>query len=156
MLQIGKLSKRGPVGPERYSRFTDNELRTHFTFWCIYQSPLMMGGNLPENRPFDDSLLMNEEVISVDQNAEHPQCIYQDSAKAIWISHVLDSKQINIGIFNLADRPQNISFSFKEIGSSKKATIRDLWKRKELGIYKNKFQQTIDAHDALLLRITPE
>jgi hypothetical protein len=116
----------------------------------------MMGGNMPEDRPFDDSLLSNEEVISVDQNAEHPQCIYQDSTKAIWISHVLNSKQTNIAIFNLADQPQNISFSFKEIGSSKKATIRDLWKRKELGIYKNKFQQTIDAHDALLLRITPE
>ncbi len=116
----------------------------------------MMGGNMPDNRAFDDSLLMNEEVISVDQNSEHPQCIYQDSAKAIWISHVLDSKQINIGIFNWSDRPQNMSFSFKEIGSSKKAMIRDLWKRKELGIYKNKFQQTIDAHDALLLRITPE
>jgi alpha-galactosidase len=26
MIQIGKLSKRGPVGPERYSRFTEDEL----------------------------------------------------------------------------------------------------------------------------------
>jgi alpha-galactosidase len=99
---------------------------------------------------------MNEEVISVDQNSEHPQCIYQDSTKAIWISHVLDSKQINIGIFNLANQPQNISFSFKQIGNFKKAATRDLWKRKEVGVFKNKFQQTIDAHDALLLRITPE
>jgi hypothetical protein len=51
---------------------------------------------------------------------------------------------------------QSISFSFKDIGSFKKAGVRDLWKRKELGVFKNKFQQTIDAHDALLLRITPE
>ena len=156
MLQIGKLSKRGPVGPERYSRFTDNELRTHFTFWCIYQSPLMMGGNLPEDHPFDDTLLMNEEVISVDQNSEHPQCIYQDSSKAIWISHVLNSKQINIALFNLEEQPQTISFSFKNIGSFKNAGIRDLWKRKFLGSYKNNFQQLVDAHDALLLRISPE
>ena len=156
MLQIGKLSKRGPVGPERYSRFTNDELRTHITFWCIYQSPLMMGGNLPEDRPFDDSLLMNEEVISVDQNATHPQCIYQDSSKAIWISHVLNSKQINIALFNLEEQPQTISFSFKDIGSFKKAAIRDLWKRKSLGSYKNNFQQLVDAHDALLLRVSPE
>jgi hypothetical protein len=99
---------------------------------------------------------MNEEVISVDQNSEHPQCIYQDSTKAIWISHVVDSKQINIGIFNLANQPQNISFSFKDIGSFKKAGLRDLWKRSELGIYKNKFQQMVNAHDALLLRISPQ
>jgi hypothetical protein len=68
----------------------------------------------------------------------------------------LNSKQINIALFNLADKVQSISFSFKDIGSFKKAGVRDLWKRKELGVFKNKFQQTIDAHDALLLRITPE
>ncbi|MBD0285465.1 MAG: alpha-galactosidase, partial [Flavisolibacter sp.] len=28
MIQIGKLSKRGPVGPERYSRFNEDELYT--------------------------------------------------------------------------------------------------------------------------------
>ena len=116
----------------------------------------MMGGNMPEDRPFDDSLLMNEEVIAVDQNAEHPKCIYQDSAKAIWISHVLNSKQINIAIFNLANQTQNVSFSFKDIGSFKKARLRDLWKRKDLGVCKNKFQQKMNAHAALLLRISPQ
>ena len=37
MIQIGKLSKRGPVGPERYSRFTTDELYTHMTF-LVYLS----------------------------------------------------------------------------------------------------------------------
>ena len=156
MLQIGKLSKRGPVGPERYSRFTDDELRTHFTFWCIYQSPLFMGGNLPDDRPFDDSLLTNEEVIAVDQNAEHPRCIYQDGAKAIWISHVLNSKQINIALFNFKDEALPVSFPFKSIGNFKKARIRDVWKRSDIGSYKNKFQQTVDAHGTLLLRVSPK
>ncbi len=32
MIQIGKLSKRGPVGEERYSRFTEDEEYTHMTF----------------------------------------------------------------------------------------------------------------------------
>ena len=156
MLQIGKLSKRGPVGPERYSRFTNDESRTHFTFWCIYQSPLFMGGNLPEDRPFDDSLLTNEEVISVDQKAEHPRCIYQDSLKAIWISDVLKSNQVNIALFNLKDQPLPVSFSFKSIGHFSKAKVRDLWKRSDLGSYKDGFQQTVNGHGTLLLRITPE
>ncbi len=86
----------------------------------------------------------------------HPRCIYQDSTKAIWISHVLNSKQINIALFNLEEQPQTISFSFKDIGSFKKAGIRDLWKRKNLGVFKKNFQQMINAHDALLLRVTPE
>ena len=51
MIQIGKLSKRGPVGEERYSKFTPDEEITHMTFWSIFRSPLILGGNLPENRP---------------------------------------------------------------------------------------------------------
>jgi len=155
MLQIGKLSKRGPVGPERYSRFTDEELKTHITFWCIYQSPLMIGGNLPENRALEDSLLMNEEVLTVDQNSIHPRCIYMDSVKAIWISNALDSKDVNIALFNLKDTSSNISFVFADIGLKGKAAIRDIWKRSDLGIHKKRFQQTVNAHGALLLRASP-
>ncbi|MEO8711897.1 MAG: glycoside hydrolase family 27 protein [Parafilimonas sp.] len=155
MLQIGKLSKRGPVGAERYSRFTDDELRTHITFWCIYQSPLMIGGNMPENRAIEDSLLMNEEVLAVDQNSIHPQCIYMDSMKAIWISHIPNSKDINVALFNLKDATANVSFNFSDIGLQSKTMIRDLWKRTDSGIYKNKFQKMMNAHDALLLRVSP-
>jgi alpha-galactosidase len=56
MIPIGRLSKRGPVGEERYSHFTENEMYTQMTFWCIYRSPLMLGGNLPENRDIETRL----------------------------------------------------------------------------------------------------
>jgi alpha-galactosidase len=59
IIQIGKLSKRCPVGEERLSRFTPDEEITHMTFWCIFRSPLMMGGNLPENRPFELQMFSN-------------------------------------------------------------------------------------------------
>jgi hypothetical protein len=154
MLQIGKLSKRGPVGPERYSRFTDNELRTHITFWCIYQSPLMMGGNLPEDRPFDDSLLMNEEVLAVDQNSVHPQCIFMDSTKAIWISHVANGNDVNVALFNLKNERTDITLDLADIGLKGNAILRDLWQKRDLGKFKNTFKQTLNAHDALLLRIS--
>lgn len=50
MIHISKLSKPGSVGPGRFSRFTEAELYTHMSFWCLYRSPLRLGGNLPENR----------------------------------------------------------------------------------------------------------
>lgn len=156
MLQIGKLSKRGPVGNERYSRFTDDELKTHITFWCIYQSPLMIGGNLPESRALEDSLLMNEEALAVDQDAVHPQCVFMDSTKAIWMSHVANSAAINVALFNLKNEPANILLDFANIGLKGKASIRDLWKRTDIGVYKNKFQQMINAHGCLLLRMSGE
>jgi alpha-galactosidase len=48
---------------ERYSRFTEDEQYTHMTFWSIYRSPLMIGGNLPENRELELKLFTNAEVL---------------------------------------------------------------------------------------------
>ncbi|MCU0322011.1 MAG: glycoside hydrolase family 27 protein [Chitinophagaceae bacterium] len=55
MLQIGSIAKRGPVGKPRRSAFSAIEARTHLTLWSIFRSPLMMGGNLPENSALETS-----------------------------------------------------------------------------------------------------
>lgn len=83
MLQIGRLSKRGPVGEDRYSRFTDEELYSHMTFWCIFKSPLMLGGNLLENRKIEEKLFTNEEVLAVNQKGTNPKEIYNDNNQLI-------------------------------------------------------------------------
>ncbi|MBP6386538.1 MAG: glycoside hydrolase family 27 protein, partial [Pseudarcicella sp.] len=67
MLQLGKIAKRGPVGQPRYSKCTEDERRTQVTLWSIFRSPLMMGGNLPENTEFTKMVLTNEEIIAVNQ-----------------------------------------------------------------------------------------
>lgn len=155
MLQIGKLSKRGPVGEERYSRFTDDELRTHITFWCIYQSPLMIGGNLPENRSIENELLSNDEVLNVDQHGLHPQCVFMDSTKAIWISHdVNNTKQLNVAVFNLQMNAQTINLDLASLGIKQKVLIRDVWKKRDIGSFNKNYQQEINAHGAVLLKIT--
>src|SRR6188472_3017045 len=85
MIQIGKLSKRGPVGRERYSRFNENELYTHMTFWSIYRSPLMLGGNLPENRDLELKLFTNDEVLAVNQQGVNPRQLYKKEGSMVWV-----------------------------------------------------------------------
>ncbi len=99
MIQIGKLSKRGPVGEERYSRFTeDEEIALHMSFWCIFRSPLMLGGNLPENRPFELQLFNNEEVLAVDQQGEDPRELYNKNGQLAWYSHVNGCKDVYVAL----------------------------------------------------------
>ena len=154
MLQIGKLSKRGPVGPERYSRFSDDELRTHMTFWCIYRSPLMMGGNLPENRPFDLSLLTNEEVLAVNQHGLNPRQLVKTDSLVIWKSDVEGSKDQYVALFNTGKSSGVRAIDFSLLGVRGKAMVRDLWEKKDLGVFKKSYGQTVPSHGALLLRIS--
>jgi alpha-galactosidase len=153
MLQIGKLSKRGPVGKERYSRFTEDELYTHMSFWCLYKSPLMIGGNMPENREIEWKLFTNDDVLAVNQKGENPKQLYNKDGAMVWYSHIRGSKNIYVGLFNLGDEAKNISLNFSELGLTGKIAVRDLWKKQDAGSFTVNYQQQINKHGAALLML---
>lgn len=155
MIQLGKLSKRGPVGVERYSRFTEDEAYTHMTFWCIYRSPLFLGGNLPENRPFELSLFTNAEVLAVDQQGADPRLLYDRDGMDVWYSHVQGSKDLYVAFFNLNDVPANITVSLKDLGFKGGVQVRDLWKREDIGVFRSSYNRVINPHGAGLFRFSP-
>ena len=154
MIQIGKLSKRGPVDPERYSRFTEDELYTHMNFWCIYRSPLMLGGNLPENRPLELKLFTNAEVLAVNQQGENPKQLYKNDGSMVWASNVQGSKDLYVGLFNIGDSAHDVAIDFASLGLKGKLTVRDLWKKTDIGVFKKQYQQNINAHGSVLLRLS--
>ncbi|MEO8413369.1 MAG: glycoside hydrolase family 27 protein [Ginsengibacter sp.] len=156
MLQIGKLSKRGPVGPERYSRFTEDELYTHMNFWCIYRSPLMIGGNLPENRDLELTLFSNDEVLAVDQQGENPIQVYKKDGSMVWASRVSGSKDWYVGLFNIADDVHDVSVDFSSLGLKGKIKVRNLWKKADIGVFKKKYAQKINLHGSALLRLSAQ
>jgi hypothetical protein len=155
MLQIGKISKRGPVGPERYSRFTDDELMTHLSFWCLYRSPLMIGGNLPENREIEQRLFSNAEVLAVDQEGDHPRLVHKDAGSMVWISDA-GGGALYVGLFNLSDSARDVAVAFGGIGLAPRrvALVRDLWQQHDLGVFKKGISRQLPAHGCALLKIS--
>jgi hypothetical protein len=154
MLQIGKLSKRGPVGKERYSRFTDDELLTHMTFWCIYRSPLMIGGNLPENREIELKLFTNDEVLAVNQQGVNPRQVIKNDSLVEWKSQAPGGRNIYVALFNTGAAAANLSIDFSLLGIKGKATVRDLWEKKDMGVFKKSYPCRVNAHGAVLVKIS--
>ena len=154
MLQIGKVAKRGPVGKERYSRFTDEELYSHFTFWALFRSPLMIGGNLPENREIEKQLFTNKEVIAVNQLGQNPKQLYKKDGSMVWTSDIPNSKDKYVGLFNIADSAHEVNIVWSMIGMNGNARVRDLWKKTDLGVFNNLFSKAIAPHGCLLIRVS--
>jgi hypothetical protein len=46
-----------------------------------------------------------------------------------------------------------VHIDFKSLNIKGKAIIRDLWQKKDLGSFKNKYQQMINGHGAAMFRI---
>ncbi|UYZ62841.1 glycoside hydrolase family 27 protein [Hymenobacter weizhouensis] len=157
MLQIGRLSKRGPVGPERYSRFTNDELYTHMTFWSIFRSPLMMGGNLPDNRELELKLLTNDEVLAVNQQGRNPRELYHKNGYSVWYSQAPGPQGgVYVALFNLNEKPGQLALNLGELGFKGKVKVRNLWEKRNLGSFKTSYGQTLNPHATALLLLTPE
>jgi hypothetical protein len=124
------------------------------TFWCIYRSPLMIGGNMPENRDMELQLFTNEEVLNVNQQGINPRQLSKTDSTAIWVSNVPESKDMYVAVFNTATNAADQKVDFKQLGIRGKAAIRDLWKKTDLGVFSKSYQQKVNGHGALLLRVT--
>ncbi|WNJ19142.1 glycoside hydrolase family 27 protein [Pontibacter sp. G13] len=155
MLQLGWISRRGPHGPERESRFTEDEQITHMTLWCIAQSPLMMGGDMPDNSPLVEQLLTNEEVLAANQQAYESREASRVNGQVVWTSKIPNSDDRYVAVFNLNDDPQDISFSFADLGLPESCKVRDLWKRKDVGTHAGTYSHLVNPHGAQIFRVSP-
>ncbi len=157
MMELGRLSRRGPVGVERESRFTPDEQITHITLWTIFRSPLMMGGDLTMIRPFTLSLLRNRDVITVNRNSTNNRQLFRRGNHVAWIADAINSENKYLALFNLGEDAETpVYVLLNDIGFEGNCAIRDLWQQKNPGNFKKDFAPVIPPHGAGLFRIVSE
>jgi alpha-galactosidase len=61
-----------------------------------------------------------------------------------------------VALFNLGDQPQDIDFTFASIGMIGKITVRDLWKKQDVGAFRQSYHQQVNKHGAVLLKLSPQ
>ncbi len=158
MLSLGKLAKASELNnnQERFTNFTKDEQYIHLTLWAIFRSPLIFGGNLPENDAFTLSLLTNKEVLRVNQQGINSRELKKQDSSIVWVSEFPNSKEINIAFFNLDDREKKtITVSWKELGIKGNYTVKDLWGKKNAGIANGSFSTEVNIHGARIFTLSP-
>lgn len=105
MLPLGRIGIRAERGNPRMTSFTKDEQYTLMTLWSIFRSPLMFGGNLPDNDSFTLSLLTNRRVLSVLQNSRNNRPLFNETDKAAWVAEEPGTGAKYLALFNKADQP---------------------------------------------------
>ena len=78
-----------------------------------------------------------------------------EEATEVWAGRLSDNSYA-ILLLNKGSFKNNIEITWEEIGfNSVKAKIRDLWERKDLGIYNYNYSMSIESHSSQLLKIIP-
>lgn len=132
---------------------TIDEYRTHMSLWCILAAPLIAGNNLAVMDAQTRDLLTNPEVIAIDQDPLGIQGrrIMQEGPIEVWMKPLKDGS-VAIGLFNRGWGAMHVTVDFRDAGLGDTATLRDLWARKDLGPFREKYTATVPQHGAVLLQ----
>lgn len=160
MLPLGRLSKNGTChGPQnRMTQFTIPEQLTMMSLWGIFGSPLIMGGNMPENDDWTLSLLTNSEYLKMHRESRGAHQYLREEkngkGKIIWISNGKKCKYA--ALFNTSDNEKTIRLDLCDIlMPDEQYSIYDIWNSKEAGCFKNSFNAVVAPHGAGLFKISP-
>jgi alpha-galactosidase len=153
MLVVGRVG----WGPNlRETRLRPNEQYTHISLWCLLCSPLLLGCDLRNMDAFTVSLLTNDEVLAVNQDALGQQArpVGDAGSLDVWAKKMEDGS-LAAGLFNRGPVAKVVTASWSDMGLSGPMRVRDLWRQKDLGIFDGKFEAEIPRHGVVLVRLFP-
>ncbi len=159
MIPFGHLSLNNhDGGPDHISRFTPDEETTLITLWSLASSPLMLGMNLPDNDALTQSIIANDEVLAVDQDAlGQPARRVRQGANGgeIWVKETIGGGKA-VGFFNRGDSDATVVLQWPDAGLVGRQSVRDLWRHSSMGIFEGKIAMPVKPHGAVLLVLRPD
>jgi alpha-galactosidase len=60
-----------------------------------------------------------------------------------------------VGLFNTAEIQTDITVSWEDLGITGPQRVRDLWRQKDLGTYRNQFKAKVPRHGVVFVRLFP-
>src|SRR6266702_3683276 len=158
-LQVGLASYAGPGhwnDPDMLEvgngGMTDTEYRSHFSLWSILAAPLIAGNDLRNMRPEIHDILTNKEVIAVNQDpmGRQGRRVRKDGDLEVWAKQMQDGSR-SVVLLNRDTSQREIAVSWEEIGypSHLGAGVRDLWRGKDLGQFKEKYSASVAPHSVV-------
>jgi len=133
---------------------TTDEYRTHMSLWCILAAPLITGNDLANMDAGTREILTNPEVIAIDQDPLGVQGhrIKQEGPLEVWMKPLKDGSTA-VGLFNRGWGAMPVTVDFRDIGLGNSAVVRDLWTKKDLGPFQEKYTATVPQHGVVMLHL---
>ena len=147
MLQIGSTFRGA-------TPLTVAEQYSMVSLWALLSQPYLLSCDLTILDDFTRSLMSNYEVIDINQDrlckpAERFEL--DDTGKLLLYKKTLNNGQYAVGLFNVSDEKQDISFTMEQLNFDGKWKFRDVWRQKDIGTISDTFEATVDGHGSLLL-----
>jgi alpha-galactosidase len=147
------------------NKLTQDEQLTHMTLWALYPTPLILSCDLTSLNDFELRLFANEEVLAVNQDVLGVAATRVSELRTSPVggtparnnrvhARPLADGSLAVGIYNLAEQEDEVEISAEMLGVSRRFSARNLWERRELGVYEDRLRIRVPAHGAQMLKIS--
>lgn len=159
MLVVGKVGWGPNLHP---SNLTPDEQYTHISLWCMLSAPMLLGCDIAQMDDFTLSLLTNDEVLAINQDVLGKQAtqISNDGDRVVYAKTLSDGSYA-VAFFNRGDSETTINLKWGPWGTlatpdaAERFTIRDLWRQKDIGVFRETFSTKVSPHGVVLVRLIP-
>lgn len=154
MLPLGKISKNcSCLGDrDRYTNFTPDEQKTMLTLWSIFRSPLILGGELRENRAEDLALITNRDIIEINQLSSENAQLKRNKNEAVWSCLDKNGDRV-VALFNLSEEEREITVDLKIYGFEGKRSGTELWTGEIIEISRDILSSAVVPHGVKIMRL---
>jgi alpha-galactosidase len=103
---------------------------------------------------FTLNLLENDEVIAVDQDVLGKQAttIAREGTTRVYAKKLADGSEA-IGLFNLGENETPVTVKWADFGAKGRMSVRDLWRQKDLGKFRDSFTATVPRHGVVMIKV---
>jgi len=154
-LLLGLLSNwKGQTAP---SPLTPNEQYTHVSLWCLLAAPLIFSGDITRMDDFTLSLLSNDEVLEVDQDAlgKLGRRVALNESREVWVKDLEDGTKA-VGLFNRGETATQVRAKWSDLGLKGAQIVRDLWRQQDVGVFEGQFMVSVPRHGVAFVRLRPK
>ena len=139
---------------------TEEEDKTHFGMWCIMSSPLLIGCDMNDIKGNALELMQNKELIALNQNTLGLQAYVVDRMNGGYVLvKDVDEKygtKRAVAFYNPTNSAINMSISFSKLDLAGEVAVRDLFEKKNVGVYEGSYSVTVPAHGTRIYKLSAE
>ncbi|SER60812.1 glycoside hydrolase family 27 protein [Pedobacter rhizosphaerae] len=155
MIPLGRIAIRGERGKDRMTRLSKDEQVSLMTFFTIFRSPLMFGGDLPSNDAFTLSLLNNKEILKMHKDGVEVRQLFMENGKVAITSRNSKTGERYLALFNIGDKDAaTISVDLKALGIGNEYKAKELWTGETIKGSGATFSKQLEAHASKVFSIT--
>jgi DUF1680 family protein len=152
MIPLGRIAIRGERGKDRMTRLSNDEQHSLMTFFAIFRSPLMFGGDLPSSDGLTLSLLTNSEVLRMHRESTDVRQLLQENGKVAITSRNAATGERYLAVFNISDNPEpmDVQVSLQSIGVGGKCAAKNTWTGEPVDVTGGVLSVALRPHESRL------